>query len=411
MKYLIFLISLLTIACQKQTDTMFQTGIESVNADLVWKEKISDEPNFLYSKKVLSNDGGAIYIRKFAGPEKTVVCRDLETGALRFEWEAADDVPDGEFISYLGAKDNKIIVGSWNDVNVIDSRNGAPIWRTDARPTGWYGGNRTSMIDDELYHEWSKDNEHQIRLTRTQIATGKLDTMVSFGPSDYADTRFLIYNCAKWRDPVSMRNLLIFERSRSKSGQKSKVDLVALNMDTKLVEWTIEDFEPNGYIAAQAPILIHGNKAFILGAITLFCVDLTKHKIIWTKSYNERTPDFFSEHLQYTTPRIVGDLLIIKPLSERCFAYNVNTDTEVWRNSEGAYDAIDVEEYKGYLFMPSYQQGDIWVHRVSDGKLITRLKTPHANTYIFEDIAIDRDKGLLFCTDDYYAMCFKLNVK
>jgi outer membrane protein assembly factor BamB len=411
MKYFTLLFAFAILACKKDSESIFQTGTGTVTAELIWKEKIADQPIWLFSSKTLTDDGGAIYTRLFAGPENTVVCRDLETGAIRFEWEAPQDISDGEFISFLESYHNNLIIHSENEINVIDTKTSGSIWRLDVQDSGGSGLNRMTMIDDTLYTMHSSDGREEASVVKTSVNTGKFDTLISFSAQDYGPgTRFLAYSFAKWYDPLISKDLLLFERPRGANGQKSKVDLVALNLATRQVEWKIEDFEPNGYSAAQAPILIHGDKAFVLGAITLFCVDLTERKIIWTKKYNERTPDFISEHLQYTKPVIVNNLLIIKPLSERCFAYDVNTGNEVWRNGEGARDAIDIEEYKGYLFMASNSEGNIWVHRVSDGKFITRLKSPHSS-WIIDEICIDKNKGLLFCTDDYYAMCFKLKVE
>jgi hypothetical protein len=103
-------------------------------------------------------------------------------------------------------------------------------------------------------------------------------------------------------------------------------------------------------------------------------------------------------------------MLIIKPKSRRMFAYDLETGREIWQNSAGATDAYDVEEYKGYLFMPSYEEGDIWVHRLSDGTHVTKIKSPNSIKITFP-IEIDRVNGLLYATNKEESMCFKLKIE
>jgi PQQ-like domain len=408
MKYSYYFLLLVGLAfeCKKEP---FQTGSGKVSAEILWQEMLPNDVLYGYHT-TLSQTGGIFYTKIFGGPNDVVTCRDGLTGKVNYTWQDPIDIYDGEKISMLECYRDALVVGSHHEFNVLDAKTGNRIWKTDAQTQGGTGSNRSAIIDDYVYHTRWTANNRNAHLVRTQYLSGKWDTLFSVNPhGDYV--RFSISSWGIWQNPSTKVSILLFGLSSSNNGAtNSRIDFIAYNLNERKVEWQVDDFEPNGYCATQAPALVAGNKAYFLGAVTLFCFDLLTGKIAWTKTYNNQGQVAIAEHLQFTTPIIAQNMLIIKPLSRRMFAYDLETGAEKWAITNGASDASDVEEYKGYLFMPSYQEGDIWVHRVSDGAFVTKIVAP-GDVKITFPIEIDQDKGLLYTTNGGSSMCFKLKVE
>jgi outer membrane protein assembly factor BamB len=408
MKYSIyfFLLAAVAFECKKEP---FQTGAGKVTAEILWQEKLPGGAGY-GDKTTLSQTGSIFYTKIFGGPNDVVACRDGLTGKVNYTWQDPIDIYDGEKISMLECYRDALVVGSYHEFNVLDARTGNRIWKTDAQTQGGTGSNRSAIIDEYIYHTRSITNDRNAYLVKTHYLSGRWDTLFSIFPHK-AYVRFSVSNWGVWQHPITRDSILLFGVINSNNGATiNQVDFVAFNMTKRKVEWQVEDFEPNGYCATQAPTLVAGNKAYFLGAVTLFCFDLLTGKIAWTKTYNNQGQVAIAEHLQFTTPIIAQNMLIIKPLSRRMFAYDLETGAEKWAITNGGQDAWDVQEYKGYLFMPSYQEGDIWVHRVSDGAFVTKIVAP-GDVKITQQIEIDQDKGLLYTTNDGSSMCFKLKVE
>ncbi|HMN90592.1 MAG TPA: hypothetical protein PKD70_13675 [Saprospiraceae bacterium] len=67
--------------------------------------------------------------------------------------------------------------------------------------------------------------------------------------------------------------------------------------------------------------------------------------------------------------------------------------------------------YKGHVFYASSRdsKSGMFVHRVSDGKVVHRIPRPFSNT-VSTTIAINHETGRLFCSDGYFLRCYKIKL-
>lgn len=422
MKPFIFLSILLSIlSCKKEIIPPKPIG--PVSFELVWEKRLVDKnEKILVQHPLLTPGGGLVYEKTFAGPDDIVTCLDRKTGNVRWTWEDPIDVYDGEKIGTIWAFQDKLAVCSWHETTVVDIGTGKTIWKSDVQNEGLSGEPRAVLINGQIYHGVldAIPASTYSYLRRTPISENSWENLITihknttifndvFSPS--------LESFAVWKNPQNGDSLLLFQNRQSQffTNGGSRVDFYAFNLRSRQVEWKIDSIDFGSSVSA--PILVNGNLAYFMGAVTLFAIDLPTGQIGWKKEYNERTPDIYAETLTSTWPVIANNKLIIKPQLERMFAYNPETGSEIWRTLDGCTGQSDTEVYKDWIFIPSIGNGDVWVHRLSDGKLVTRLKSPrHENSdfpqaYITHAIEIDQQTGMLYCTDGYSMMCFRIKTE
>ncbi len=418
----IFFLSLLSIfvgSCRKETIPTISTG--PVNFELVWKERFSKNKVRLFSiDPVLTPNNGIAFLKMFDGPEDIITCRDRTTGQKKWSWQDPIDIYDGEKVSEMFVYENKLGIGSSHEMNVVDINSGQTIWKTDVQTEGFSGMPRSALINNQIYHTRTINppNGDFAELFRTNINQGNWESLFTVNKSENNDFASSFESYAIWKNPQTGDSILLFQNRQTQffAHGKSKVDLFGLNLRTRQVEWKIDsiDYEGNSSVS---PILVLGDKAYFMGMINLFCIDPAVGKVVWKKHFNQGDTIGYSETFLHSKLVAVNNMLIVKPALRKMYAFDLQTGAEIWRSDDGCKGSSDTQVYKDWIFIPSQGEGDVWVHRISDGKLVTRLRSPHHNStefpnaYIATPIAIDQATGYLYCTDGYFIMCFKIKTE
>ncbi len=203
-------------------------------------------------------------------------------------------------------------------------------------------------------------------------------------------------------------SVLIFQnRQLNFNTGKGKIDLHAYNLTQRCQEWRTNDIDSEGNSNVWA-IYIYVNKVYFLGSRTVYCFSAHDGKLIWQRYFDRGG----SKHFMGYANQIVADAqLLVKPSNWRLVALDPNSGAIIWDNNEGGAGPYQMVHYKGHVFYGSSgdNRGGVFVHRVSDGKMVHRIPRPFSNTVI-RTIAINHETGRLFWSDGFFLRCCEIKL-
>jgi outer membrane protein assembly factor BamB len=379
---------------------------------LLWKEKMTENPVGCSSQEPVILKDKVIFHKMFDGPNDIFTARNKTNGAKIWSWKNLQDVPDGEFAAHYATIDDKFAICSWNQFNIIETNNGQTLWRTDAQSENLSGQPRFALLNRTLFHERYL-NQEKSTLCRTNINNGAWETIFEKEKSQNQGYISSFESYAIYPKSDGDTLLLFQNRQINFKTFKDRIDLYALNLRTKQVEWKRDSIDPDGNSSVQS-MLIDGDKVYFMGVVSLFCIDVRDGKTIWQKRFNTSYPyDQLNETLLFTQLFIRENKLLVKPMDGHLYAIDLTNGNEVWSVNNSGFSPQGFGVYKDLLMISCSGDEGVWAHRISDGKLMARLRSPHkgdskyGGAGILNGIAVDEKEGLLFCTDGYFAMCFK----
>lgn len=403
--------TLIFVSCRKEA-LPSQTDLSYT---LLWKASLTNEKDICGSIAPIVFKDKVVFHRMFVGPSKVLQCKNKSDGSAIWDWDDPADIYDGEKISHLATKGNDLFVNSWNEVYKLDALQGKTVWKSDANLVNLYGHPRFALLGDRLLHQRHPGDDHETSLLSYNPESGEFDKifqMFSAVNNGYVSSfeSFAAY-------PKNNGDTLLLFQNRQINFQtfKDRIDLYALNLRTLEVEWKRDSIDQEGNSSVQS-MLVVGDKVYFMGVITLFCIDARNGQTIWEKRFNKSYPvGQLNETLLFTTLVIVDGKLIVKPTDKHMYAIDPENGNEIWKLDNAATSPESMSVYKDLVLFPSSGKDGIFAHRVSDGKLMGRLLSPnvsdskYSGAQIVTGIAVDEKEGLLFCTDGYFGMCFKID--
>jgi outer membrane protein assembly factor BamB len=228
------------------------------------------------------------------------------------------------------------------------------------------------------------------------------------GHSDSLITFQMVGNYELYLEPPSLYvqsdgdSLIVFRLgSLNFALADGRQDLIAFNLSTRAIEWRVDDFEPTGDCNVRPPTVYDG-KVYVLGKYTLHCFDANTGEQLWVQD----EPDGLLGSVSLV---IAEGKVITKPSSTRMKAYDPQTGALLWDVNSSVVSPNGSVYYNGHVFVTGAEP-DIFVHRISDGKLVYRKSMKDRFGELYKPIAIDPESGLLFTADKKNALCFKINL-
>jgi outer membrane protein assembly factor BamB len=383
---------------------------DSTKPILLWQHPIEQDTGEYAASVMLLVEGDPIYSIDFTSPSGRLERRDAATGSLvwRFDqfFRPIDDFSEGKLFHHA---EGLLAHDSHRTYNVDASGN--LVWGTDVSIVG-KGYAFANVIGDAVYTIHYAGTPPKITnssIVRAPLATGIWDTLVTFDyPGD--DYYLFIKPPALWVHPsgdtiLIIRDIRILDAT---IGLGDRASLHAWNMRTRSFEWTRFDYDPDGKSGNEQPV-VKDNRLYISGLNRVYCMDLMTGATLW-ETQLPRT-------LITCNLLVYNNLVIAQADSQNgSWALDAATGAIVWHNpaSEGAsYGGRRLVD--GVLYHTASGTRRLWAIDAATGKTLWTMNSPNNKFpktndagFGFQSVYVDSVRQVLYASDRYFLMCFKL---
>ncbi len=188
----------------------------------------------------------------------------------------------------------------------------------------------------------------------------------------------------------------------------SRCFLYAYNLSQRKVQWRIDSLDYDGSID---PPIIEGNKCYVQGLGTIFCLNAEDGTIIWKAWCGGRLPAG-SNMISYQ------DRLAVITLDGRFICVDKKTGNYIYNRKDGTggMDNFDLTspsqavEINGVMYV--YGSGYFYGIDLTTGTIVMKFKSPYrckrsAAVFSYGGIAKDDETGLVYIEDQYFIYAVK----
>jgi outer membrane protein assembly factor BamB len=205
-------------------------------------------------------------------------------------------------------------------------------------------------------------------------------------------------------------------------GNKNHTAVCIYNLKTKIVEWSLIDFDISGLGGA---LTVEGNKFYCNGPRHLYCYDLISHQKLWEYDFRIEDPVFGGFGYADNSPIFFdNDKMYIHSSGDWAYCFNKITGQTIWKTKAGGQPG-NKHEYNGIIYFRGIQfnkrtgasTSDIVGIRKTDGKVVVSTRSPEAirtESRSFTDfrsngLALDPTKGWLFALTPNQMVCLDIS--
>jgi outer membrane protein assembly factor BamB len=325
--------------------------------------------------------------------------RNGVTGELIWEWE--DPTLSSHFSGTCQArkKDNKVLLCSQRQVTCVNLDNGTALWKSEV-PSGVCGKPRINLINDHVFHAQGNCNPYyETHLLRTSVESLKWDTIFSLYKENGYEPSFEMPSC--WVKPTGDTILIFQNRSYNFSQHDGKIDLYALNLRTREIEWKINDLDEHGNSNVSPPN-VWKDKIYFQGDRTVYCIDAPTGNVLWQHRFTG-----IAETLTFTNLLVIeGNKLIVKPGSYDTYAFDLLTGSIIWHNPKSGANSDDMVYHNGVIYHNG--NGNLMALDAENGKVLLEKDSPFEGDFLYGGFSINPELGYLYGNDGKNVMCIKL---
>ena len=390
-------------ACDISPIEVVEPEVPSVDTGLLslkWELLIDPVSSQKFMAEPLITTYGVVFRKAIDGPEDMLFCTDKLTPTKLWSW-SDPLVPDGDRIAGLSSTytdANRLFIGTSRFLLGIGLNDGITDWKEE-KPVDGDFSIRLNLIGDYVYQMHADPFPYEVaQLVRYPVGGGAYDTL--YTEVALPDNRIALTPPSLFLKPNGDSILILRRSYYNITANISRNDLVAFNLTTRSIEWHKDNFETEG--CNVRTMTIHDSKVYIMGKNTLYCFDANTGQKLW-----EKLQDWGM--MGSTSLLIAEGKLIVKPNNNQMIAYDPNTGEQHWKVTSSARDANGMVYYKGHIFVTGADIG-IYVHRVSDGKLVYLKNFADSQRFLYNPVAIDAATGLLYTADNKKVLCFKIDL-
>lgn len=419
MKMILLALSLSAIiSCRKQPlpepagPSSTDTTTTKKNFQLVWMSPVSPDTNSCISDRPYLVNGDLMAVKFFCGTDDVVQLFDGKTGFRK--WSKSDPMEwsDGSSIGATSGWNNIAFVCSWDDIHAFDCLSGSLLWHSDIGIDGSNDGMpRIRVLYDHVYHVHrpAGTDVSSAHLVRASVLGGTWDTLFSDykqHPNDYSPD-FEMPDI--WLSPEGDTVLIFQGRQYNFAGIDGRINLYALNLNTRELAWKIEDLVPEGNSSVKPP-LVWRDRVFFQGERTLFCIEAATGNILWWKDFNGSLySTFLGARLQVFDDR----LLIAQSDNGDFYAFDVQTGLQVWKTDKSYGWKEEFAIYDGKIYVTNVY-GFLRCINADDGKLEWETLPPARQMgypsvkFSYGGVLLNPDSGYLYANDGVFWYCLKI---
>jgi outer membrane protein assembly factor BamB len=409
---IILSIVLLTSCCKEPTSDPPQPPSNDEHKwKVLWQQPLQpDTSEQLGNAEVVIGDK-LIYTVDFIAPSATVYARNVETGALEWSFDNFVTPVDG-FVENQVYEVNPqtLLVNKWNQTYCLDPETGSVQVQTNVSDVGGWSPPQAYVFDNYIYNShYSGGSPYSDfdAIVRRHHTSTSWDTLQSF--HSMGDTLFPITKPAiPWISPSGDTILLTRVTYLSKgipplNGRLNRAHLYAFNLRTRSYEWQLKDFVPGGNMSAELPT-IDGDRMYLIGFPTVYCIDLNTGDILWEKPF-EKSPG--------VSTAVCEDVLFVQSSDRGCWGFDKYTGAEIWFQPDPVGTAIEIKFFDGIIYYTATGSSRLFAINASNGELIWKEKSPNYGKYSnvgfdWTRIVIDEKRRVLYACDGHFIMCIEL---
>jgi outer membrane protein assembly factor BamB len=306
------------------------------------------------------------------------------------------------FISSFISNDGKILINkTWSKRISIDLFTGEPkeLFKSNSASSP-----RGILIGDYLYYDETENEERIAHLRRSPILNlSETETVYTLTNDIIKNDKKSIESVNLWMHPQSGDSILIFQH---RMALPNRVDVVAWNLSKSELLWKRENVTRDGNSNHQQ-IFLHDNKAYFGGSVTFFCFDMFTGDIVWQyEAPSGQTPYMITKP---TYAESVNAIILVG--GEKMTAHDIRNGRIIWQvDSPGSINSGS-PIYHDKIIYTTISGGLLNAYRAINGQVVwseRSSKTPFETTSFRGEIAIDREKGILYVTDQDELFAIKV---
>jgi outer membrane protein assembly factor BamB len=329
---------------------------------------------------------------------------DIATGVKIWEWEPSIKPrllsSRTDNIQYS----NELILGSQQELYSLDMETGIENWQY-IFPDGSNARPQTTQIYDQFFRSLVPDGigPDVSTLGRSRFDKLQWDSILTVYKTDgYAPH---LTRPALWVNPQSDSILIFQNRSFNFSTLDGRIDIYAVNLRTRAVEWVINDLDPSGNSNVIAPPVVYNDKFYFLALDRLYCIDPATGTVVWQRTFDGQqviiVPLVLAESRFYIRAQFTGEIYCVDPA----------TGNTVFKTPPIGYGVWYPDYYNGHFYF-STGDGKFYVVKAQNGQVMLSEDPPN---YAKDDRAsfssttkIDPVHKLVYADDGFFYMAFKL---
>lgn len=404
MTFLLFTMILSFYACIKETvDPCTVPGCGAVDTiehklHIVWRFQIEEGVNNFFADDILIRNDTAFL--KMIIPQNSIRTFDLKTGNPLWAWDQLKVFTYSAFHLH-----NEHLFVQYADIVArLNIKN--PYDYTLANKVASFKASNSNgqILGDFYYKSVLSQNDSVGLLVRSRTSDlANWDTIYTLrrGP-ETGGSRPNIQSYNLWIHPQSGDSILVFQH---RMAFPNRVDVVAWNLSKSELLWKRDNVTRDGNSNHQQ-IFIHDNKAYFGGSVTFFCFDLFNGNIIWQHDAPQGRTAFMGRDVVFAefinSIIVVGDGIM--------YAFNASNGQIRWQvPSLGSAESGNPAYHNGIIYRTV--RGLLCAYRATNGQQVwseSSAKTQFQTSSFRGEIAIDREKGILYVTDQDELFAIKV---
>ncbi len=393
------------------------TPNDSTFLKLVWKTSLKEdvsESNRSMVKPVLNRNQVIFSFTDFSST--FVQSHSLKKGKQKWKWDDfSKNVP---LIQLENNKSNSLISENFR-MYLFNNRSAKTIWKYET-PIG-YSLSSVSIKNKKIYTCWKgekKDSDFAWIMKASIKNPNKWDTLFKLKKdssnfsSNFSPNLIANFQIEKAK---SQKEFLIFQnRSFNFETFKGRIDLYAMDFQTKKIIWKNENIDIDGNSNVNA-IHQYDDKIYFIGNTALQVFDIETGTKIWEYKV-DRNPNF---NFLVGNANIVIDneKVYLKANGDLLICLNAKTGNVLWENTESGANPNQMIIHNDRLYYVADNnkntQTTLHVIDAESGKLLHRFISPNELNQktkgSFNGTAgIAIKDNHLYIGDSFFAMCFKI---
>ncbi len=401
-KIILFINVLFLFACTKDINIepskpepcIYNCPVET-KLKVVWQEPLAPDTLDVGAETPIVYKNDVIFNKQFHGPYDVLVKRNGQTGHKIWGWEDPINIQSAASITNAKEYNEKLFVGTWDDVYCINMDNGQTVWETHV----CCGEPGIGQFENYIFHGHTSDDTEF--LVRTDVNFGVWDTIFSITEKDNYIPN--IESLTGWTHPSGDKILIFQNRQHIPFPYDGKIDLYAYNMTADSVLWMLDDIIPRGNSSLDHPV-IDGSRIYFRGVGKILCINALKGGIVWEQ-----------EDIEWGNNgslNIVGNKVVMNISDFQVLDAHLG-DVIKTIELDGAGNNSDMVVHDGVAYFTSGGDGRLHAIDISSGVQIWDEYSPNRTnkrsaSFATGGVDINPELGYLYTNDGYFAMCIEL---
>jgi hypothetical protein len=329
-----------------------------------------------------------------------------KTGAIEWMWEnpSLKEFVGQDLAMYY--QNGQIVYNGIYSTTTISTTNASIIKRA-ASLKNLYGESRFALLGNFIYQgfyhvDQFTDSIHYFM--RADVNTLKWDTLLKLRREDHFGYMGGIEPPALYAPKMS--DSLVLFKFRTVINAKNRCFFYGYNLSKRQVQWRIDSLDYDGNVY---PPIIEGNRCYVQGLGTVFCINADNGQIIWQRFCGGRFPGG-SNLISYQ------DRLAAVTLDGRFVCIDKETGALIFNQKDAVGGAFDLAspsagvEYNGVLYI----MGDGYFYGIDliTGQILGKYQTPNrckhpGAIFGYGAIAVNKQLGYIYVDDQFYLMAIK----